>query len=277
MEPEVQVFYVPKFGNSEEEYEDAAAYQAPTRRFAVADGATESSFADAWARSLVRQYTVQPPLTPPNGTPLHEWVIPLQREWHASIKWDKLPWFAEEKARSGAFAAFLGLHFVGGTAAVVRPSFFGRLLRRKPSAGTLRWHALAVGDSCLFHVRADRLLKAFPLDSSKSFNDRPLLISSNPARNQSVWRAVQLAQGDCRSGDWFLLATDALSKWFLSQYEAGGKPWQTLRELRSSADFTASVDKLRAEGSLKNDDTTLLMINWTGVQTAEVPQKISIP
>jgi hypothetical protein len=262
MEPAVQVFWVPKLGNSEEEYEDASACSAPERRFAVADGATESSFSDRWAQGLVRRYTADPPLAPPTSIPLPEWVAPLQHEWHAGIPWDKLPWFAEEKARSGAYASLLGVHFAEPERVPPRLPFLSWFRRAKPQAAGFRWYALAIGDTCLFHVRNGQLLKAFPLDNAAAFSDRPLLLSSNPARNQSVWSAVQLAEGECHLGDVFFLATDALGKWFLQRFEAGGRPWETLAALRTQTDFVAWVDKRRQDRSLKNDDTTLVRLVW---------------
>jgi len=262
MEPAVQVFWVPKLGNSEEEYEDASAFSVPKRRFAVADGATESSFSDRWAQSLVRRYAADPPLTPPTSVSLPEWVAPLQHEWHAGIPWDKLPWFAEEKARSGAYASLLGVCFAEPERLPPRFRFWSWFRRPKPQAAGFRWYALAIGDTCLFHVRNGQLLKAFPLESAAAFSDRPLLLSSNPARNQSVWSAVQLAEGECHLGDAFFLATDALGKWFLERFEAKERPWETLAALRTQTEFVAWVDNARQDRSLKNDDTTLVRFVW---------------
>ncbi len=276
MEPKVQVFGVPKLGNTEEEYEDASAYSLAARRFAIADGATESSFADRWAQSLVRHYTTSPPLTPPASVPLPEWLVPLQQTWHASIRWDRLPWFAEEKARAGAFATLLGLHFVGGDQVPSRWSLLNWLRRRRVGAGRLRWHALAVGDSCLFQVRDDRLQRAFPLDRAAAFNDRPVLLSSNPLRNQAVWKAVRFAEGDCRPNDLFFLLTDALAKWFLQECEADRRPWGTLAALRTQPEFGAWVNQARQDGALRNDDTTLVLLRSPETLT-EAPGPASRP
>jgi hypothetical protein len=48
----VQAFWLPKAGNTTKEYEDAFDYSIAERRFAVADGATDSAFAGHWARIL---------------------------------------------------------------------------------------------------------------------------------------------------------------------------------------------------------------------------------
>src|SRR5687767_9899205 len=103
MEPQIQAFWVPKLGNSAEEYEDAFAYSAAEGLFAIADGATESSFADRWARDLVDQFVTSPPPVDAAQTAFPNWLTPMQERWRNGIDWQNLPWFAEEKAKGGAF------------------------------------------------------------------------------------------------------------------------------------------------------------------------------
>ena len=57
-ECDIKVFCCPKLGNSLEEYEDAWAHRQTSTgiRVAVADGATESSFAKLWAVLLAESY-----------------------------------------------------------------------------------------------------------------------------------------------------------------------------------------------------------------------------
>lgn len=55
-----QGFGVPKRGHSAEEYEDAYAAALQVGRFAVADGASESSFASLWASCLSRASFILP-------------------------------------------------------------------------------------------------------------------------------------------------------------------------------------------------------------------------
>lgn len=257
MEPDVKVFWLPKHGNSVEEYEDASAYSG--NLFAVADGATESSFADCWAQGLVKKFVNDPPAgNTAASVPLEQWLAPLQKEWHGAIPWDKLPWYAEEKARSGAFAAFLGLQILDDGASRRGFSLFN-FFRGK--AGR-KWRALAVGDSNLFQIRGDQLVRAFPLERADQFNSRPLLLSSNPARNNPVWQRMQVTEGEIESGDVFLLATDSLAQWFLARHEAGKKPWQDLSELKSAEDFAKFIDARRTESALRNDDMTLVVSQW---------------
>src|SRR5262249_10571454 len=147
----------PKRGNAAEEYEDALAADPATGRFAIADGASESSFAAAWARLLAEGFVGAA------GKPWRDldWLDPPRRRWADEVDGLSLPWYAEMKREAGAFATLLGL--------ALRPPREGR---------RGEWRALAVGDSCLFRTRGGRLLKAFPVTASADFDNQPHLIGS---------------------------------------------------------------------------------------------------
>jgi hypothetical protein len=246
-------FTVPKKGNGVEENDDAFAVSG--HRFAIADGATETSFSDRWARSLVEKFTADPPHPfAPSGCSFAEWLEPLQREWLGGVDWNSLPWYAESKARSGAFATFVWLEFSDHKAMGQMP-----VLPSSPE-GKLYWQAMAVGDSCLFQVRGDQLVRAFPLEHAEQFNSRPVLVSSNPSSNERVWENVFPSEGEAEPDDLFFLATDALSHWFLAQHEAEQKPWQTLCAVKTNEDFEELVARLREDYGMRNDDTTLVTI-----------------
>src|SRR5690242_16921574 len=97
-----QPFRLPRRGYSADEYEDAFAGDDRTGRFAVADGATESSFAAAWARLLVEEYVRTP-------TRWSSWLPAVRRRWAAGVEGRPLPWYAEAKAEEGAYATLLGV------------------------------------------------------------------------------------------------------------------------------------------------------------------------
>jgi hypothetical protein len=185
-----------------------------------------------------------------NGTSgdLIRTVLPaLQRCWHTKVQRRPLPWYAEEKVRSGAFAALVGLVLVDSA----------------ESGGPGQWRAIALGDSCLVHMRDETILARFPLQDAASFTNRPHLLSSRSTYNESAAKhLVTTGDGWC-SGDTFYLMTDALAHWFLSEVEAGRQPWALLRDLdtkdqpKSFADFVAD---LRRTKSMRNDDVTLLRV-----------------
>ena len=239
--------WLAKAGNDPDEYEDAYRVAYPedgAARIAVADGASDSAFAREWAGELAEAFVADPPdwsgLT---EDALNAWLAAPRERWHDLVPWDRIPWHGEAKARAGAFATLLGLTI--GAA----PDGGGRLL----------WQALAVGDSCLFTVGQDTLRLSFPLDDAAQFDNNPALLCSNPDNAAGMWDAVRLHEGECAPGDVFILATDAIAGWFLAMHAAGEKPWQTLDALEP-AGWEAWIAAQRGEGLMRNDDTTLVMI-----------------
>lgn len=248
-----------KEGNRPEECEDAFRVVYPSGagaeivRAAVCDGATESAFAREWAEILADAFVDQPlDLSGMTEGSLKTWLKRGQEEWHEGIPWDQIPWHGEAKARAGAFATLLGLT-IGADLANPRQPW---------------WQAVAVGDSCLFVVRNDRLLLSFPLEDAGQFDNNPALVCSNPANSQGLWEGVRLQSGECSPGDRFILASDALAAWFLASYAAGEKPWETLLELDAS-ERDAWVGEQRSERLMRNDDTTLVIIDVDQVPEVE--------
>ncbi|HEY6228129.1 MAG TPA: hypothetical protein VI282_13495 [Verrucomicrobiae bacterium] len=264
MEPQIQAYWVPKLGNSTEEYEDAFAYSTDDGIFAIADGATESSFADRWARDLVDSFVTKPPEVNGSSAGFPEWLVPMQQRWRQGIDWENLPWFAEEKAKVGAFATFLGLH-IYDPENLRKASLLERaagFFRKKEQPQLWKWKAVAVGDSCVFQIRDDQMIACFPISKADQFSSRPVLLCSNPANNTGVWPEIRFEQGDCKGDDLFVLATDAVAKWFLDQHELGGKPWDILTGVRSQMEFQDIVARLRSEKAMRNDDATVVLCTW---------------
>jgi len=242
-------FWVQKRGNPPGEYEDAACplerseYQQTCVRLAVADGATESVFARRWAEQLV--YAVGDGDLSPRS--LSEGIARLRATWHEWLAGITLSWYAEEKARQGAFAALVALELTAEEAG---------------GTGQGYWHAAAVGDSCLFHVRGEEVLVRFPLANPEAFDNRPFLVSSVGA-DEKCLNEMNLS-GTWKSGDAFYLMTDALACWFLKHLDAGG----SLADVQGNFAFTTETDSfrvwvesLRDKGSIRNDDCTLIRVH----------------
>lgn len=258
--PIVDIYWAAKDGSSDFEYEDAACTlsdleQSGVSRYAVADGATESSFAGAWARSLAEAYCAGL-LT---GAGAAAALVALRQSWEEKIGQMSLAWFAEDKAMQGAFATLCGLTLCRDSVTVSEKS---------ESQETGKWQAFAVGDSCLFQIREQTIIKSFPLENSSQFGCSPeMLCSINDLRPQAeIFSSEKLkAEGRWLSGDLFLLMTDALACWFLTLSESGQLPFDFVAQLADQMSFlnyvktsrtAALVDGIR----LKNDDVTLLAI-----------------
>ena len=256
--------WLPKDGNSPEEYEDAFRVAIPdsgevtdggVALVAVADGASESAFAREWAQALVEAFVSRPPnLCDLTEDTLQAWLATPRERWSEQVPWDLLPWHGEAKARTGAFATLVGLTFEAAPG----------------DSSQLRWQALAVGDSCLFVVRDGQLAVSFPLEDAAEFGNAPSLICSNPASEALAWDGLGRHEGECRAGDLFILASDALSCWFLSGAAAGERPWEALAAL-GPPDWEAWVGEQRHEGLMRNDDTTLVAIEVVHTEGSETP------
>ncbi len=226
----LRTLWSPKSGNSAEEYEDAFWPQSPIDReldlfrAAVADGATEASFAGVWARILVRAYCRDQI----GGKKLSKFLPRLCGEWKDSVGDKPLPWYAEQKAAQGGFSTLTGLTLYGDS----------------------RFSASSIGDSCLFQIRDERVVVSFPMERSAQFGSRPILLSSSGSGADSF---VTLA-GNWQPGDTFYLMTDALAAWFLRCVESSSVP------MIPSDEFDQWIANLRRSGDLKNDDVTVMEV-----------------
>jgi hypothetical protein len=240
--PTCRAHALPKAGSSIREYEDAWACredpESGTWRLAVADGATESSFAGLWATMLVTAYA-QGQWQPGTGSLAD--LEDLRRRWQGALSGRPLPWYAEEKLRAGAYATFVGLEVGGG-------------------AGEGRWHAVAIGDSCLFQLRGGRRIRSFPFAAEGDLPPRPEAISSGLGADTLLAEA----EGAWRPGDSFLLMSDALAHWCLGRAERRGRPFPTLLRLADAGprEFARWVAVRRRSGQLRNDDVTLLVLRF---------------
>lgn len=239
---DVQQFLLPKSGAELSECEDAIGINPDALRFVVADGATEAFDSRNWARRLAERWALdEPPAL--SAETFQAWAVAQGEALHSSWKGRQLSWYAEEKARSGSFAAFVGVQFeLAGNGA--------------------RWRAVALGDSCLIQLRGGAIRHALPISDYQSFTATPLLIPSASVLRPVLARAV-VASGLIEAGDVFLLLSDAAACWYL-KLSLEGKP------LRERFDFllaAAQNDELarmfeaeRRERRIVDDDVAILRI-----------------
>jgi hypothetical protein len=246
-------FWLARGGNDAAEYEDAfqprkdGRHSARRLRFAMADGASESILSGRWADVLTKTWC--------KGQRTHtaEILADAMTHWDgvlAAYLEDRnshdrpIQWFEEPGLAKGSFATLLGVQFT---------------TRRTNSGG---WTAASLGDTCLFQVRGDDLVTSFPVKASAEFGSSPKLVPSKADDVDAVAAHVEERDGEWRSGDLFVLATDALSAWFLAEVEQGAKPWEQLLGFtaRGQAAFAEWANGLRAQGRLRNDDVTVVRI-----------------
>ena len=224
-----------------EEYEDAASIAVEPWPVcaAVADGATESVFARAWAKQLARGLVGRRATT---ADTFRDALSVWREAWQTTgdERTGERPWYVEAKAEEGAFATVLGvsLHPDG------------------------RWQAVSIGDCCLFQVRADAIVRSWPFEEPNAFTNRPALV---PSRSDQTVPPPDTASGTWRPQDTFLLTTDAVAAWLLggnASVDPGTPPVAPAVAIQWDEDtFRTAVEAARAEGALRNDDATLLVIH----------------
>lgn len=250
-------YSVEKSGNNKEENEDSYYPRENSivinreKRFgcAIADGATESSFSKNWAELLTSSIS-RHNLSIKN---IIEIFQSAQIEWLLQISKLNLRWNEEIKVREGSNAAFLWL-----------------VIEEKNSAisPVITWRIFYVGDCILFHIRNQKIIDWFPHFTSENFNNSPHLISTKILENKYFVASYPSFQnsGKCEFGDSFFLSTDALSKLVIKEIENGinplmSTPMKILSENHCKDEFIFWIEELRAKKMIKNDDTTLIIIN----------------
>lgn len=251
----LRALYAPKEGSTDAQYEDAwAASEAgeasgfvsasPNLTVAVSDGASAAIFARDWARRLTAAFTTGDVGAEVSESRIGEIAAREGALWRVDVEKKATSWHAQEKLQTGSAATLLVMSL---------------------SADERKWAAFAIGDVCLFVIRSGRLKYAFPVAKSAGFDDRPDLLSTEARAALPVVKRFGTA---IESGDRFLLMTDALAAWFLTNFEKKSRPWETLpADPEAFADF---VQNERNAAKMKNDDATMIEI-----QVSEGVERIS--
>jgi hypothetical protein len=239
---EVRQFLLPKSGADLSECEDAIGINRASLRFALADGATEAFDARNWAARLAARWVADEPPALSVET-FGAWVAEqgkwLQSNWNGKA----LSWYAEEKARAGSFAAFVGVQF-------------------ELEADGARWRAIALGDAGLIQLRAGAMCRAWPLSDYQSFTATPLLVPSQGALQAALKRAVT-ASGSVERGDLLLLLSDAAAAWYLrliAEEEPLREQFDFLLASAENTELARLFDAERRAGRIKDDDVAILRI-----------------
>lgn len=246
----------PKAGSAKSEYEDAfavpddGASAVAGCTVAVADGASESMLAGAWAGMLARSVSAAEGRDLDAATFAGQ-VCAAAARWPAYLgryvrrrerAGRPVAWYEEPKLEQGAYATVVGVSFRRDAG----PVYSG--------GGT--WSAAALGDSCGFQVRGSRLAAAFPLDSPAQFDTTPHLAGTRDPDQELIRLRAVTRQGTWLPGDVFYLATDAAAQWFLAEDEANRQPWRQIDEAFDAPG--AWLDELRAQRRIRNDDVTIV-------------------
>jgi hypothetical protein len=228
---------VPKDPERPELNEDAWAPNEALTCFALSDGASESYDSRVWAQLLVAKYASDPHFLP-------SWVDEATAKYSQQVDFESLSWSKQAAFERGSFATLLGLQLADN----------GREVE-----------ILAIGDSLACHLRDGALLSTFPYSTAEEFDARPALLSTLSSKNAFLAEPDFFARNTARTwaieeGDVLLLVTDAVGQWVFR--ELAGEPGSvaSMATIRSDADLTELVLRMRAEHRMRYDDSTLVRL-----------------
>jgi hypothetical protein len=239
---DVQQFLLPKSGAELSECEDAIGINLDALRFVVADGATEAFDSRSWAMQLAERWVLDEPPALSVET-FRAWAVAQGEALHSSWNGRQLSWYAEEKARSGSFAAFVGVQF-------------------ELAENVARWRAVALGDCCLIQLRGGAIRQALPVSDYQSFTATPLLVPSSSSLRSVLTRTV-VASDLIESGDLFLLLSDAAACWYLKlsfEREALRERFDFLLAAAQNDELARLFEAERRERRIVDDDVAILRI-----------------
>ena len=118
----------------------------------------------------------------------------------------------------------------------------------------------------MFLIRNDELFSEFPLSDSNCFNNNPYLLSSNSNKNIDLQQYIKILTLDLQENDLLILASDALSAWFMQENENNEKPWNILigkfdcKKDEYQKKFSDWIEEQRILKNIKNDDIVNVII-----------------
>lgn len=237
----VDHFITNKKGERPEDCQDAFRVNEKDSRYAIADGATLSFFPKRWAKLLVKHFCSRP-----DWSPTQEKLVPIQEEWYKQV---------EERVKAKD-VFYLTNSFRSKEPAV--STFIGLEIEKVER----RWKLTIIGDSCLFHQSESRF-ESYLIKRSEDFTSSPEGFASYAAGNH---HEPEFIEGEFHSGDRFILATDALSKWILEHQEADRleDAFNQFEQIKKDElPFEQFVEQARASEDIRlvNDDVTLMLIS----------------
>lgn len=230
---------VPKLGNPDDENEDAFAFDVQHGRIVVSDGASSSFASRDWSRALCDEFVNDPrALDTPES--FGAAVTRAVQRWTTSVApTGQVAWYAQQGLDRGAFATLLVVEIA--------------MVDKRE-----RWRAAAVGDSCLIQLRRAaggwNIVTSFPMAVGEKFTSYPNLLQTN---SPDVVTGLAWAEGELKSGDILIAATDAVSEWMLGPHSSAATglvsnvwPDQLIAEFK----------RLRESSEMVNDDCTIVRV-----------------
>lgn len=237
-------FITHKRGETDEDIQDSIAFDLSRGRYAISDGVTQSFLPQLWSALLVNQYisTSEDKLYVSDGLlngfkkAREQYLLSLDED-------DRFIQDLVEREFKYAAATFAGIQV---------------------DSHNIFWQV--IGDSCIFIIPINGPIKCISGNSSSidseghiqmSFNNHPDYIVSDGTIKGSILEGIDSLD----SGGWIVLMTDAISDWFIKEYNHGNNPLERLLALKNNTDFEELVEKEYQLGTMKSDDVSVILFD----------------
>lgn len=230
---------VSKLGNADSENEDAFGIDMTGGRLVVSDGASSSFASREWSRALCDE-VLRDSSAIDSIAMFSAAVNRAADRWKIAVTpTGDVAWWAQEGLGRGAFATLLAVDVAS-------------VNKRE------RWRAVAVGDTCVVQLRRGSagwgIVTSFPMQIGEDFTSYPDLVQTNLSDDIV---GLTWGEGQLKSGDVLMLATDAVSEWLLGQDSSNAN---AMLAEATSDQLAAEFIRLRESNEMANDDCTVVRI-----------------
>ena len=243
-------FWTSKAGNAEAEWEDHFCLDEHNGRFALADGASSSPRAAAWATELTEGF-IDDPFDLGVTDEFDRWIatrakqLDATRSTRADDEVTAENWYALASEEKAGFATLIAMS-----------------VDHHPDTDDVGFEFLGVGDACLFHTHERTLTQMAPAGAG-DFDSFPDLVSTlSEHRSHALDRAFR-GGGRAVVGDEIFLMSDAFAEWSIGVGQRDPEIWSLLSEL-DHLTFRRLVDDLRTNNEIVNDDVTVIRCRVIG-------------
>jgi hypothetical protein len=299
MRVKIRGFTCPKVSESYTDNFDRYNYSLEKKKFAMSDGVTVSFFPEIWANLLVNNF-VKNNCNIEAGIPIE--IDAVQQEWYkqvqAEVSKPNTMYYVRNAFKLGhsGSATFIGLQFFVDEIAhkviwkswVLGDSFMfyktcDLVTQNAPNCRCIR--TLFKGKKKPSAIQNHNILANCKRCSKENENtiensicpkyinekDNLLIISSREdlnldnspdyldSRNNPIVGIPLFCEGEVANGTIYLM-TDALSDWFIQNQETA---YDIISTWKTHDDFITSIEQLRKNDMLKNDDSTILILEIT--------------
>lgn len=250
----INSFITHKRGASVNSIQDSIAIDVEKGRFALSDGVSDSVLPEIWADILTHAYISIDNIRhfPPEGL---QQVFLSQKDTYVSTL-DREQRYIQK---------LIEKHFQTGAA-----TFVGIELHDD----VLSWQV--IGDSCLFIMPHQEPLQCICSNPSHFDEEGHLIIEFNNFPNQihsdgSMYGEWITGSRQFTKG-YILMMSDAMSAWFVNQFNKGNSPLDQLNAIRNNEEFERFVEEQYQLKALESDDESVIIISLDD----ELPQCDSI-